>query len=364
MTGQTGPSAPAATGPYCQMALEQAPNYEGADNAVSTYVCYPPFEELTDNEKMVTLEQKQVASGFLGPLPHAGPAKFEPEFALGKCWPRPSHLGLLLAMMMGHWTSVAGDGTTETAADPDGVAVPVGGYLHTFDFKFDLSPQTAQMRANTGNGEHRFASGVALSELPFAWENGAMVCNPKGLSLVMKGVDVGGAEIPTEVTPVIDLAEPYRRGDLTIVWLDGSAFTKEFTFALNAGIEALASPLAPSLYPTGMLFKEGELPFVSGEIDKATLNDADWAALATPTQFAAKIKVAHRSIIGSGTYQPAFWVVVPACELTQITRNAIKAERRREGKYAWQSRLDISTGLLCTVVVVNETPNYKAGWTS
>ena len=354
-------TAPVANGPYLEMALESQPNYEGAANAVSTYLSYPPFEELTDNEKATMLEQKQIANGFLGPMPHVGVAKYDPEFALGKASPRPSHLGFLCALHFGSWTSVAGDG--DLVVDPDGNAVPVGGYLHTFVYKFDLMPQTARMRGCTGDGRHRYGSGVALSDLGFAWENGAMTVDPKGLALVMKDVEIGSTELPTEVTPIIDLDAPYRRGDLTITWLDNTAFTTDFSFKFAAAVEAKPSPVAASLYPTGMLYKNA-YPLVSGEIDKAILNADDWNALANGTQFAAKVKVAHRSTIGEDGYQPGFWAVMPGCQLTAITRNAIKAERRREGKYAWESRIDPATGNFCTVTVVNTTPDYKAGWTS
>lgn len=343
----------APLGAFAELALEQEPNYEGGTNAVSTYVSFPPFEELTDNEKPVFLEQKSVASGLQGPLPPAGIAKFEPEFSMGKVHPRPSHLGQLLALFFGSWISVAGDGST--VMDPDGNPVPVGGYLHTFAFKWGDPPQSAQMRAQTGDGKMRFASGIALNQLGVSWENGAMDVEPKGLALVTKSLDAWPGTAPT---PVIDTAPPYRRGDLTLSWLTGSAFTRDFDFNFNQAVEALASPIAASEYPTALLYKKDDMPFVAGTIEKATLNDTDWNALANSTQFAAQIKVAHRSVIGSGTYQPALWVNMPGCVLTELTRNAIKAERRREGKYAWQSRLNTSTGALATISLVNETPSY------
>ena len=349
-------TAPVATGPYCQVALEQAPNPEGGTAAISSYACYPPFEEVTDNEKVTLLSQKQVASGYLGPMPDAGVAKYDPEFAMGKVWPRPSHLGWLLAMAFGSWTSTEGDGSL--VLDPDDNPVPVGAYKHVFAFKYELEPQTSQVLLNTGDGRHRFVSGVAFNEVPFAWENGAMVCDPKGLAMVMKDVDVGGTEIPTEVTPIIDTLAPYRRGDLTLEWLTGSAFTREFDFAIKADVEDVWNTLVASLYPTACWYKE-DYPMVSGTIEKATLTDDDWAALAASTQFAARIKVAHRSTIGEGAYQPALWVNIPGCQLTEISRNAIKAERRRAVKHTWQSRLDLATGSLVTATLVNTTPAYN-----
>ena len=99
-----------AIGPYLQATLEEAPNYEGGTNALSTYSCYPPVEEITDDEAMTDLEEKNVVRGFLAPMPHLGAAKYEPKMKLGKIHPRPSHLGFLLAWMMGSVASVAGDG--------------------------------------------------------------------------------------------------------------------------------------------------------------------------------------------------------------------------------------------------------------
>jgi hypothetical protein len=341
-----------ALGPYLELALEEAPNCEGADNTVSTYRTFPPAEDITDDENMTVLEEKNLVRGFLAPMPHLGAAMFEPKWKIGKVHPRPSHLGFMLAWMLGSWTSTPGDG--DAVMDPDDVAVPIGAYKHVFEFRFALEPQTTQARACTGNGEHRLATGIALSKLGFAWENGALVVEPDGLALLTQPVS---APDPA-VAPVIDLAHPFRRGDLTIDWLAGSAYTRAFDFAFNAPIEQIWSPVHSSLSPTDIWYKNGELPFISGTIDKATVEDADWQALAQGNQFAATIKIVHREPIGETDYVPTFWCVMPGCELTKNAKQAIKAERRRETKYDWESRYDHVTGKLATVTLVNETPAY------
>ena len=353
-SGATGPTT--AVGPYLQMALEQAPNYEGGTNPVSSNVFYPPVEEITDDEKMTVLEEKNVVRGFLAPMPHLGAAKYEPDFKLTKIHPRPSHLGFMLAWMLGSWTSQEGDGST--VLDPDGNAIPVGAYQHIYTYKFAVEPQTARALACTGNQEHRLVQGAGLSDLAFAFENGALVCDAAGLALVTEPISIGTSPLTTEVTPVLDTNLPFRQGNMVISWLGSSALTRAFTFKFNSPIEAIWSPVHSSLFPTDLWYKNGELPFVSGEIDKATVADADWAALAAGTQFAAQIEVFHGQNIGVTSYPSKMWVKMPGCELTKNTKQAIKAERRREVKYEWESRYDVTTDRLVTVTLVNDTPAY------
>ena len=57
------------------------------------------------------------------------------------------------------------------------------------------------------------------------------------------------------------------------------------------------------------------------------------------------------------------WLVMPGCQLTKNSKQAIKAERRRETSYEWESRYDHTTGLLATATVVNATPSYNT-WAS
>ena len=410
-----------AAGPYLQLALEQSPGYEASNVKVSSVPVYPPLEDITDDENMTALEEQNVIRGFLARMPHLGAAMYEPTFKLGKIHPRPSHLGFLLALMLGDVTSHAGDGTTYT--DPDGFKVPTGAYMHTMKFRFAVEPATCQALASTGNLEHRQATGIALSDLKFSFANGAMLADGDGLALTTVPIADPG------VTPIIDLAMPFRRGDMVLDWLSGSALTRDFEFAFNAPVEQIWSPIHASLSPTDIWYKNGEMPYVSGTISKATIADDDWAALAEGGQFAASIRIGHRDALGTKTvaittisaatlalvtcaaahglrtgetvtiagtnstpvldgshvvtvtgpttftvavhttgtgsagsvvsdYHAAFWTVMPGCELTKITRDAIKAERRREGKYEWESRYDHTTGELATVTIVNDVPTY------
>ena len=341
----------AAIGPYLQVALEEVPCYEGiADGDVSSNVFYPPVDTITDDDKPTFLEEQNVIRGFLARMPQLGVAMYDPAWKLGKVHPRPSSLGFFLAAMLGSWTSEAGN-STSAHVDPDGTNVPTGGYMHTFTFKFATAPQTFQAIACSGDGKHRKATGVALSDLAFSWQHGAMVLDPTALALYTDDI------ADPSVTPVLDLAMPFRRGDMSLSWLSGSALTRDFDFKFVSPVETIRSPVHASLYPTDVWYKNGELPYVSGTISKATLEANDLAALYQGGQFDAKIKIAHRESIVTN-YYPAMWVDMPGCQLVGITREDIKAERRREGKYTWESRYDHTTGLFCTVTLVNTTPAY------
>jgi hypothetical protein len=229
--------------------------------------------------------------------------------------------------------------------------------MHTYVFAFQTEAPTAQLLACTGNGEHRLIQGAGLNKLDFSFENGALACDADGLALVTKPISIGTAPLTTEIAPVLDLALPFRQGNMTIAWLSGSALTRAFTFGFNAELEQIWSPVHSSLFPTDLWYKADSLPFVSGKIDKAVVADADWAALVGGVQFAAQIEITHTQFI-TGAYPYAMWVDMPGCELTKNTKTAIKAERRREVSFDWESRYDHTTGLLATVTIVNATPSY------
>lgn len=348
-----------SVGPYLELALEEAVNHEGGTNHISTYLAYPAVGSVTDNEKEQNLEQVELIQGFLARMPHLGAGKYEPEMKIEKLHVKPDVLGFLLAWAMGNVTSEAGDG--DAVKDPDNVSVPIGAYKHSFLFATGQpEPQTARVQLCSGDGKHRLGTGFGVSEAAFTWEkDGAMLA-----AMTTLGCYLADQTDPS-VVPVIDLTPPFRRGDMVLSWLEGTALTRDFEFAIKAPIEQIFSPIFSSLFPTDVWYKNSsaDLPSIDGTIAKATIEPADWAALIAGTQFDAKIKILHRTPIGETEYVPKLWVDVPGCQLLTVARDAIEAARRREGKWTWESRYAPSSGDYASAVLVNDTPSYTT-WAS
>jgi hypothetical protein len=345
-------------GPYLELALEEAVNNEGGTNPVSTHTVFPALASVGDEDKMMPLEQLSLIQGMMARMPHLGAGKYEPEVKLGKLHVKPDVLGFLLAWAMGNVVTVPGDGAL--VVDPDAVPVPIGCYMHTFTFANATEPRTARMQMCSGDGVHRKGTGFGASELAFTWEtDGAMLAEVTTLGCYLAD------QADPSVVPVIDMVPPFRRGDMVLSWLDGTALTREFDFAIKSPVEQIFSPVYSSLFPTDIWYKNGaaDLPAIDGTIAKATIAAADWAALLAGTQFNATVKIVHRVPIGETEYVPKVWVQVPGCQLLTVARDAIQAERRREGKWTWESRYAPASGLYASVVLVNGVSSYTT-WAS
>lgn len=280
-----------STGPYLQVALEQAPNYEGGANAVSSNLFYPPFAQIEDNEGMEPLEEQEMVRGFLAPMPHLGAAEYAPKMKLSGGHPRPGDLGVFLAAALGGVTApAAGDGTT--THDPDGVLhVPVGAWSHVFEFDAADPPQSLQLIGASGDAKYRKGQGMGVSELAFGFDKGALKMDVDLIGLVLKSIT------DPAITPVLDAAYPFRRGDLTITWLSSTARTTEFDWKITSQVEAIAELTVASLYPSLLQYENDALPTIGGTIGKASIADADVAALEAGTQFACTIKIKGRETI-------------------------------------------------------------------
>lgn len=278
-----------STGPYLQVALEEAPNYEGASNTVSSNLFYPAFKSITDDEGMEPLEEQDIIRGFLAPMPHLGAAEYKPTIKLGGGHPRPADLGLFFSAIFGAVTPTAGDGSAVT--DPDSAAVPIGAYVHEFEFTNTDPPQSLQIIGASGDGKYRKGTGFGVSELAFGYDGGALSMDVDTVGLVLESIS------DPSITPVVSDAYPFRRGDLTITWLSNTARTTEFDWKVVSQIEAVSEPTVASLYPNLLLYQNDAMPTVEGTIGKAAIDADDVAALEAGTQFACTIKIVGRETI-------------------------------------------------------------------
>jgi hypothetical protein len=277
-------------GPYLQVALEEAPNCEDGSEAVSSDVFYPPVKSITDDDGFVALEEQELIRGFLAPMPHLGAAEYAPAMKLSAMHLRPASLGVFLAAVMGSIDTDAGV-AGPTVVDPDTVNIPVGAHRHVFSFIDADPPQSLQLTAATGDGKYRKAQGMGVESLDFKFADGALETDASLIGLVLKSIS------DPSITPVVDAQPPFRQGDMTLTWLSSSARTKAFEFGFKSQIEALSEPTVASLFPSLLLYKNDALPTIAGTIEKASMEDADTAAIENGTQFAVLIKIVGRETI-------------------------------------------------------------------
>ena len=338
-------------GAFLSMALEQAPNAEKDTNKISTNVFYLPARQFDDVDGWAPLDEQDALKATLALAPHLGTGTYAPKPKMSKLWPRPSHMGLLLAAQCGTIVTTVGDGII---TDPDAQAVPVGAYKHVISFKALDPPQTVQWVAGTADGQYRKGTGMGFDKLAFAVDSGAW-----GVEADMTGLYLTDEANPT-VSPTYDLVEPFRTGDMTLTWLNGSAYTREFTFEISNTLEALYQLGVQSYWPSLLQYTDdiNGRPHVMGTIKKRVLNATDLAAMYAGTQFDVKIKLGHRQAIGATAYHHGVWLDVPGCQYVGAARDPIENKRRREGTFTWEARATGGSSVLATVTVVNDTAAY------
>ena len=256
-------------GAYLQVALEEAPNYEGATNHVSSDVFYPFVKTVAEDRNMEAFEENDVIPSTLDPLPHKGAASYAPTTKLSEIHPRPADLGFWLALVMGSVTSTAGVGGAGVK-DPDNVNVPAGAYRHVFAFTDVEPPASMQTYSRSGDGYFAKGSGIACEELAFKFDKGMMVADASCVDLVLKPVS------DPSITPVVSSEAPFRRGDLALTWLAGSAHTTDFDFAIKQDVEAINELMVASDYPSLLQFKKDAARFIGGTIKQRQWFNHNW----------------------------------------------------------------------------------------
>lgn len=339
----------ASDGGYIQLAAEQAPNYEGGANAVSSNLFYAPFTTIDIDPKPTMLDRNDELRGGFYAEPNDGVAEYNPEGSMaGRMY--PALTGLLLLAACGDVVTTAGNGVI---TDPDGVAIPAGAYRHVFARRTTEVPQTLQAIYAPPAGGFRKAQGVAVDELSIKAENGSQRLNAALKALVALPI------ADPVLTPSYETHRSWRAGECALTWLSGSAITEDFDWSIKNGIATERAYTNPSgsLFPDSVVYEQN-LPVLGGSIPKRSLDADDWDALVGGTTFAAEIKLVHSQVIGATSYHPTLWVEMPACQYQSGKQDAVENKRRIKASFDWEARHDVVSGGWWTITLVNATPAY------
>ena len=299
----------ASTGPYVQVQTEK-PGYPGHVDEFVGDARYPAVKQIAMDDGIVLFEEQDVVRGFLAPMPHLGPAEYKPTVKLTAMHPRPLDLQQFMCAAMG---------------------APVAA---TSVFTMTEPPPSFKIVGASGDSKFQIATGMGVEELSFKFNGGILEMDA---SLV--GLTCVDAADPT-ITPVLDTAAPFRKGDMTLTWLSSTAVTEDFDWKITSGIEAINAFVSGTLWPDTLQYANGALPTVSGTIGKQSMVAADIAALAAGTPFSVTIALTRASMGVS--------LVLPACQLVGVERDPIAAERRRAGRYMWEARYPAAGGAYAT----------------
>ncbi len=294
----------ASTGPYVQVSTETSPGT--GDGSYR----YPAVKQIAMDDGIELFEEQDVVRGFLAPMPHLGPAEYKPVVNLTAMHPRPLDLQMFMCAAMG---AAVGATSVFTSTEP---------------------PPSLHIVGASGDAKYQEARGMGVEELSFKFNGGILEMDASCVGLTCADISD-----PT-ITPSLDSAAPFRKGDMTITWMTSSAVTTDFDFRIVNPIEAICAFVGGTLYPDTLQYKNDALPTVSGTIGKQSMVAADIAALAAGTPFSVTIALTRASMGVS--------LVLPACQLISVERDPIEAKRRREGRYGFEARYPAAGGAHAT----------------
>lgn len=248
-------------------------------------------------------------------------------------------------------------GAAGAVVDPDGLGVPSGAYLWTFEKRGGIQAASLDVLACYVN------SGIFLRGQGFGLAS--LGLNAQGIiSAELAGLVVDEIDDP-ELTPALDAASilPARRGDLILDWLEGGGTLSDFSIALsNPLVRQHTMGLAQSTFFPDKLEHGDEKVRVSGSIPKHSVTTVDWQTLMRADTFAARArwKLVGQNIGSSGAPH-AIHLVMPACQYISGGIDPITNRRRTGGSFDWWAAHDDSAGYDAKLYVVCGIDSIRGG---
>lgn len=227
-----------------------------------------------------------------------------------------------------------------SAALPDGGFPPTGVNVWTFNKRAGLNAKTAQLLAVYFNeAVYLQGQGMALS---------ALGGNAAGdITGSWTGLVVGRLLSDPNLSPAYDTsAIPWlREGDMKLTWLNGSAISNDFTWAIANPIEAIQSLGVASFYPDTMFQGPGRT-LVTGTIPKRSIAAADFDALITAATFSAVGTWHSPKMIGAAnaSYPYSMFLQMPSAQYTGGDPDPLTNARRFGASFNWFASYDEASG--------------------
>lgn len=156
------------------------------------------------------------------------------------------------------------------------------------------------------------------------------------------------------LTPSYDsLSIPhFRRGDVTLSWLTGSAETTDFTMTFPNPLLRYSALGQASYFPSTLEHGDDRIIPV-GTIPKRVLDGDDLDALLAGTTFSARARWKSPKVIGATAYPYSMWVKMPACQYTSGDMPSMRNVRRFPASFGFKAAIDEAAGYDCRITIVN-----------
>lgn len=236
-------------------------------------------------------------------------------------------------------------GATGTVLDPDGNGLPPNAFLLTYSKRSAARAQTAQIIAAYGPHDvYLKGQGYGVSSISLSADG--------EMSAELMGLVVAPVADPAE-TVTIDAPSvlPFRRGDITLTWLTGSAAVTDFNLTIANAIER-GEDLSIQSYFMKHMDHTGEPTRLTGSVSMRDFDETDYAAMLAATTFSATSRWIVPKTIGSTGKNYGVWVEMPACVITGGDPDPLSNTRRFPSSFEFGAFLDESSGVDFTLSIV------------
>jgi hypothetical protein len=338
-----------STSDYVQLAMEETPRYENAVSAttpyrISTNTVYLPIQSMRVEPNPAFLDRSDELRSVEGGIAQVVDV-FNPQGSLA-IRAYPDILPWLLNSAGFTGVATAGDGSA--VKDPDTVPVPVGATRWVFNKRTGINAKSFQATlAYFSEGVYLRGQGFAPSRLSMA-ADGSVTADLLGL-VCSRITD------PSLTASLLAVAlPPFRRGDITLTWLTGSAASDDFSWEIaNTLVQRHTFGLATPSYFPDALEQGNDRVRITGTIPKTSLDADDYDALINATTFSARAKYLSPKVIGATSYKYAMWIEMPACQYLAGTPDELTNARRRGASFNWWATVDQAAGYDVKITLVN-----------
>jgi hypothetical protein len=343
----------ASTTDYVQLAIEQTPRYEGATGVtgslqVSTNVVYMPVQNVVVNPAPTFLDRSDELRAIDGGVAQAVDM-FNPTGSIAV----RAYADLIPYLLnCAGFTGVATQGDGSTVKDPDGTAIPTTAYRWVFTKRTGLTAKSMQLiLAYFSEGVYLKGNGFGLTSYS---QNSAGDITADMLGLVVSRI----ADPSLTASLLAPGLVNFRRGDITLTWLSGTATSDDFSFTIANELTQRHSfgLTTPSYFPDKLEHGDARVR-VTGTIPKSVIDVDDYDALINGTTFAATAKWSSPIKVGGATGATAtnyrMYLEMPACQYLAGTPDPLHNVRRRGASFDWWASIDPTLGYDAKITLVN-----------